>query len=153
MTGKQGDLFGGTEAATVVDLPRQRARFEVHEHCFISGPRRGTVRHSHEGGSEPHQHPNTGPASYTIDKDEWRAMTGAEGGGRKEFTDAPEGDQFERVELADWQKTFEVHVGDPPPGFVGSGGGMFAAARMILACRMTVSNVVPFPGKPRKVAT
>lgn len=143
------DLFG-----EVVKLPQRAAAktFEMHDHCIISGPRACrsiTITHSHEGGSEPHQHPDTGPASYTIDQDEWHAATGMHGGGRKVFTATPEGEQLARVELEEWQKTFEIHVGDPPPGWTGTGGGMAAASRMILACRMTVSNVLPFPGPKR----
>lgn len=139
------DLFG----------ERPETKLEVHEHSIISGPRacRGErVIHSHAGGDAPHQHPDTGPASYIIDKDDWLRETGLSGGGRKSFTAAPTGEQLPTVELEDWQKTFEVHVGAPPPGFQGTGGGMFTAARMILGSRMTVSNVVPFPSKPVRSA-
>lgn len=118
-------------------------RLEVHEHCFIRGPRscfagseRGRVVHSHEGGDVPHQHPDTGPASYTIDKDEWLAATGLRGGGRKKFTAKPIGEQIDRVELEDWQREFEVIVGPPPPGFEGEGAGIAPAARMVLAFGM-----------------
>ncbi|QOZ25325.1 hypothetical protein [Bradyrhizobium sp. CCBAU 51753] len=141
-----GDLFGHS--------PDQR-QLEVHEHAIISVPRANhgqSIRHSHEGGSEPHQHPDTGPASYTIDKDEWLKATGLRGGGRKQFTKTPEGEQLPIVELEEWQKSFEVHVGALPPGFRGTGGGMAAATRMILAHRMTVSNVVPFPSTPKRRA-
>jgi hypothetical protein len=155
VTRRKNDLFG----ADVVRLPIEKRRLEVHEHRFISGPRsrfagtdRNVVRHSHEGGSERHKHPDTGPATYTIDKDEWFAATGLKGGGRKEFSDEPVGEQLAIVPLEDWQKTFEVHVGAPPPGFTGTGGGYAAACRMILGSRMTVSKVVPFPGPGRKRA-
>lgn len=137
------DLFGA------VPKPKQ---LEVHRHCIISGPRvhrSEEIVHSHEGGSEPHQHEHTGPGSYTIDQDEWAEATGMKGGGRKEFTDAPSGEQLPIVELEDWQKSFTIYVGDPPPGFEGSGGGMATAARMMLACRMTVAEIIPFPG-PKK---
>jgi hypothetical protein len=130
-------------------------KLEVHEHSIISGPRSrmsAKIVHSHEGGDVPHQHPDTGPASYTIDKDDWfRASGGAIGGGRKRFTKEPEGEQLPHVELEEWQKSFEIHYGDPPPGFEGTGGGHLAAARMVLAFKMTVSNVVPFPG-PKKAS-
>lgn len=129
---------------------------EVHEHCIISGPRANRLNakivHSHDCGGIPHQHPNTGPATFTIDKDDWhRATGGVAGGGRKRFTDSPEGEQLPRIELEDWQKSFEIHYGEPPRDFKGTGGGHLAAARMMLAFKMTVSNVVPFPG-PKKAA-
>lgn len=140
------DLFG--------PIP-DRKPLEVHEHHIISGPRAHsgkTIVHSHERGELPHGHEHTGPAAYTIDKDDWARATGLQGGGRKRFTDAPEGEQLPIVELEDWQKSFTIVVGDPPPGFSGTGGGYYAAARMILACRMTVDNVVPFGGPKKKVA-
>lgn len=138
------DLFG--------TAPKQS--FEVHEHCIISGTRanRGMrIVHSHDGGSEPHQHEHAGPASYTIDRDDWLRATGMQGGGRKQFTKAPDGEQLAIVELEDWQRTFEVHVGTPPPGFEGTGGGMVTASRMILGSRMTVSSIIPFPGPKKAV--
>lgn len=137
------DLFG--------EVP-QRKPLEVHEHSIISGPRSNCgakIIHSHEDGEIPHQHPCMGPATYTIDEDDWHRMTGLAGGSRKRFTKIPEGEQLPRVELEDWQKSFEIHYGDPPPNFKGTGGGHFTAARMVLASRMTVSNIVSFPG-PKK---
>jgi hypothetical protein len=117
-------------------------RLEVHEHCIISGPRANKtwcnkIVHSHEGGSDSHQHPDTGPASYTIDKDEWLRATGLRGGGRKKFTLSATGEQLPRVELEDWQREFEVIVGPPPPDFSGSGAGIAPVVRMILAFGMT----------------
>lgn len=131
------DLFGGT-------LPKTpSASLEVHEHVFIRGPRArfaGTddnrIRHSHEGGDVPHQHPETGPASYTIDKDQWFAATGLNGGSRKEFTKKPAGEQLPIVELADWQKSFNVYIGPPPKDFRGTGAGPAPIARMVLGARM-----------------
>jgi hypothetical protein len=84
---------------------RGSAHLEVHEHCFIRGNRAryaGTdashLVHSHEGGDVPHTHADTGPASYTIDKDEWLRATGlVGGGGRKKFTDEPTGEQFPAI--------------------------------------------------------
>jgi hypothetical protein len=146
MTTRQTDMFG--------DVP-ERKRLEVHEHSIISGPRAhcaAKIVHSHEDGEIPHQHPHTGPATYTIDKDDWsRASGGLVGGSRKRFTAVPEGEQLPRVELEEWQKSFEINYGDPPPGFEGTGGGHLAAARMVLTFRMTISNVVPFP-RPKKAA-
>lgn len=116
------------------------AKLEVHEHCFIQGPRArfagARVVHSHEGGDVPHQHPDTGPACYVIDKDEWLAATGLRGGGRKKFTKAATGEQLDRVELAEWQRGFDVVVGAPPRGFEGEGAGIAPAARMVLAFGM-----------------
>ena len=117
--------------------------FEVHEHRFISGPRargsawpRSTLVHSHFGGEAPHKHPDTGPSSYTIDKDEWFRVTGLKGGGRKQFTPAPSGEQLPVIRPSAEESSFEIHVMDPPPGFVGSGGGMTTAARMVLGHRL-----------------
>lgn len=74
---------------------------EVHRHVFISGPRAGqTIVHSHEGGhSDPsgagaHTHPDTGPARFTIDADEWARATGLKGGGKKKFTKRATGEQL-----------------------------------------------------------
>jgi hypothetical protein len=127
----------------VVQFPSPKARkLEVHEHCFIDGPRSryaGTAAshlvHSHENGDVPHSHPDTGPASYTIDKDEWFRATGLKGGGRKKFTPAPTGEQFPFVARTPEEQQFEIIVCDPPapPGFTGEGGGQHAAARMVLA--------------------
>lgn len=123
----------------------QVAYLEVHEHVFITGRRSNGVfvratqkttsqfSHSHEGGDVPHQHPDTGPACYTIDKDAWLAATGLRGGGRKNFTKAPTGEQLDLVELEERQRSFDVIVGDPPPGFEGEGAGVAPAARMVLA--------------------
>jgi hypothetical protein len=123
-----------------------RGRFEVHEHCFIRGDRANKswlykFSHSHEGGDVPHQHPDTGPASYTIDKDEWFLATGLRGGGRKKFSAKPSGEQFPIVELEDWQRSFEIIVGSPPKDHQGEGPGLAPAARMILAFGMHVSAV------------
>lgn len=137
------DLFG------TVPKPEQ---LEVHEHAIISGPRNGrpAIVHSHPGGNEPHKHEHTGPACYTIDKGDWkRASDGLEGGSEKRFTTAPEGEQLQIVKLEDWQKSFEIHHGPMPPGFEGTGGGHLTAARMVLRFKMTVDNIIPFPG-PKK---
>ncbi len=116
-------------------------RLEIHEHHFVSGPRSHKTwcwdfKHSHLGGNIPHQHPDTGPACYTIDKDEWlRATGGVKGGGRKQFTGKPSGEQMEWVELEECQKSFKIIVCDPPDP-TGQGGADLAAARMMLAFRM-----------------
>jgi hypothetical protein len=140
------DLFG--------KAPEQKP-LEVHEHSIVSGPRNGRsekIVHSHQDGEAPHKHEHTGPACYTIDKDDWaRATSGVTGGSRKRFTKTPEGEQLPRVELEEWQKSFEIHYGENPPDFKGTGGGHLAAARMVLAFKMTIAKVVPFPG-PKKAA-
>lgn len=123
-------------------------RLEVHEHSFVSGPRAGghyensvwhtgKFTHSHEGGAQPHQHEDTGPATYTIDADDWfRATGGTRGGSRKRYTVKPSGEQMPIRELEEWQKSFTVVVCDPPADFKGTGGGDLAAARMALTFRM-----------------
>lgn len=125
-----------------------KGRLEVHEHSYTSGQRANggcyvggvwmTSRfaHSHEGGDQPHQHEHTGPASYTIDKDDWFRATGARGGSKKRYTTKPTGDQMPIRELEDWQKSFRVIVCDPPTDFKGTGAGDLAAARMMLTFRM-----------------
>ena len=128
-------------------------KFEVHEHCYTSGPRSNRpgykFEHSHFGGDVPHTHPNTGPASYAIDKDEWFRATGLQGGGRKKFTAKPSGEQLQTIPRTAEENTFEIHVSDPPPGFVGTGGGLQAAARMVLAFGMT-ARVIDGRGPERK---
>ncbi|HYZ88313.1 MAG TPA: hypothetical protein VE620_03350 [Myxococcales bacterium] len=142
------------------------ARLEVHEHSYISGRyangganipgkmpptwKASKFSHSHEGGDRPHQHPETGPASYTIDKDDWLRTTGLRGGGRKTFTVKPTGEQLPIVELEDWQKFFELIIGDPPADYRGEGPGFAPAARMILGHKMTcVIRDARTPGKSR----
>lgn len=141
----QPDLFGDTQTCP--------PPFEVHEHCIISGPRanRGiTIRHSHEGGSQPHRHPDTGPSSYTIDADDWCRATGLKGGGRKEFSRLPEGEQLPSIPPTYDDTHFEVIGFDPPSiptGFAGRGGGIDTLARMVLGSRMTpVFRVIPGGG-------
>jgi hypothetical protein len=74
-------------------------KLEIHEHRFTSGDRAGILWlerliHSHEGGNDPHRHPETGPACYTVDRLSWRKNTGLKGGGRKRFTARPGGEQL-----------------------------------------------------------
>lgn len=121
-------------------------RLEVHEHCFIRGPRsrwaapHGRVVHSHEGGDVPHTHPDTGPGSYTIDKDERLRATGLKGGGRKKFTAAPTGEQFPTIPRTPEENAFEVIVCDPPAAGTtaaqGTGPGEALPLRMVLAFGM-----------------
>lgn len=90
--------------------------FEVHEHCYISGPNINLLTHkfshSHPNGNVPHTHPDTGPSSYTIDKDEWFAATGLKGGGRKKFTAKPTGSQLPFTPRTAEEQVFYVVV-DP----------------------------------------
>lgn len=114
---------------------------EVHEHWRVSGPSHH-LHHSHEGGDAPHQHHQYGPASYTIDKDEWLKATGLRGGGRKSFTAKPTGEQLPIKELEDWQKSFEIIVDEEScrralAGTEATGAGVGPAARMVLAFKMT----------------
>jgi hypothetical protein len=125
--------------------------FEAHTHCFVSGPRSrfcsAEIEHSHENGSIPHEHPDTGPGSYTIDSDEWFQMTGYELPVRrkKKFTKKPIGEQLPFVASTPEQQAFQIIVGDNPPDWDPkyTGGGHLAAARMILGSRMHVSSVTP----------
>lgn len=140
-------------------MTRHRSRgFEIHEHSFVSGPRAGhwsrsRVLHSHEGSSTPHEHPNTGPASYTIDKDEWARATGMVGGGRRQFTRLPSGEQIgPPIPRSEADNTFQViYVGDggaavargagrlkrlKPADRAQDGGGIPTAMRLIQQLRM-----------------
>lgn len=136
------------------------ARLEVHRHAFVSGPRAGghyerdgqwhtgTFSHAHASGDVPHAHPDTGPASYTIDTDAWYRTTRMHGGGRKTFTAQPSGEQFPIVALTPEQQTFEVHcTGRVPPGWVGEGGGFATAARMVHAFKL---RAVVIDARPRR---
>lgn len=122
---------------------RKPAALEVHSHCIISGPRaniigRNEIMHSHEGGERSHEHPDCGPSSYTIDKDDWLNVTGMIGGGRKKFTHNPTGEQLEFIPRTPEQNQFEVIFCDPPPAFEGEGAGISPIARMLLGCKMNV---------------
>lgn len=147
----QSDLFGSASTSPAKG-------YEVHEHCIISGPRhsgrldRNRIVHSHEGGDVYHSHPHTGPASFVIDKDEWFAATGLRGGGRKKFTKTPNDEQLPYIARKLGEGEFEIHVGPPPPGWTGSGGGYAAACRMIMAGDNKVSKVIPFGPKGRAKA-
>lgn len=118
---------------------------EVHEHCFVRGPRatasysNGFVTkfsHSHADGNRAHGHPDTGPAAFTIDKDDWYRRTGLRGGGRKTFTVKPTGEQFPIEELTEAEKTFTVIVGNPTPREWGTGPGIALPLRMVLGFGM-----------------
>lgn len=113
-------------------LPRD---LEVHEHTVLNSQRSPAPRivHSHEGGSTPHQHLSTGPATY-----------GKVGNGKPD--EKPRGPQLPRVELEDWQKSFEIIVCNPSPskgqpGYIGEGPGLLPAERLVNTYRMTISAV------------
>ncbi len=130
--------------------PTGRKTLEVHRHTFVSGPRShgmfiqttqettSTFHHSHVDGHRGHRHPDTGPACFDIDKDEWFRTTGLKGGGRKTFTAKPSGEQFALVALTEQESTFKLIVGTPTPsvgqpGYLGEGPGIALPARMMLA--------------------
>lgn len=131
---------------------------EVHSHSFVSGKRAGghyerdgkwhtgTFEHSHEGGDVAHQHEHTGPASYTIDKDDWYRSTGLRGGGRKKFTVKPSGEQMPIVELEPWQRSFEVIFCAPTPS-MGESGYMGEGPGIALPLRIAMGFKVPFAVK------
>lgn len=125
-----------------------RPQFEVHRHTFVSGPRAnghyerdgqwhtGTFSHSHDGGHVGHEHPHTGPACYTIDKDDWFRTTGLRGGGRKTFTPQPTGEQFPIVALTPEQQTFEVRIVGHHDPAKGNGPGIALPARIAFAFKL-----------------
>lgn len=140
--------------------PAAAKTLELHTHSFTSGPRsRGSYAngfvtkfsHSHADGHRAHCHADTGPSSYTIDKDDWFRSTGLRGGGRKTFTVNPKGEQFPIEELEDWQKSFQVIICNPTPskgqpGYMGDGPGEALPLRLMLgfgiACIVTDGSAV-----------
>ncbi len=110
-------------------------KLEVHEHSYVSGPNANIcgrrVVHSHEGGDVPHEHEHTGPASRTIDKDEWFARTGLRGGGRKKFTAKPAGPQLATIPTA--PSTYEIIVIGKPATTGTTGPGLSIVHRLDLA--------------------
>ncbi len=144
-----------------------KGTLEVHSHHYLSST--SSFEHSHEGGGVPHKHPDTGPATFVIDKDEWHAATGLDGGGRKKFTHKPTGPQLPIAELEDWQRTFRVvFVDEYTDGHAGAGisreafeasrakfeargaASAHAAAGMVLSFGMTPTSEVSTtePGRP-----
>lgn len=127
---------------------------EVHRHAYVRGPNAGwspcrEVVHSHEGGDRPHEHPDTGPATYTIDKDEWLRATGLIGGGRKKFTKKPTGPQLAIVDLEDWQRSYDLII-IGPPSTDATGGGEFAVERLRQACKILPSRIIDGSASPRR---
>lgn len=99
-----------------------RAKLEVHEHAWVTGPRSRFVGqklvHSHGGGDVAHEHEHTGPSCYTICRKQWLKKTGLVGGGRKRFTASPTGEQLPQRNLTEEELTYDLVVVGPP----GQGG-------------------------------
>lgn len=128
-------------------------RYQMHEHSYVRGPRSNNTgtrnfSHSHEGGDVPHEHEDTGPSCYTIDKDDWYRRTGLRGGGRKKYTVKPNGEQLALVAIDPADLEFDVvYCVDAMAKFrewdpKSTGGGDGAAARMELAFGMKANLVV-----------
>ena len=133
----------------MLDMGRNNAGHEVHEHSYITGPNANIcgrkLVHSHEGGDVPHKHEHTGPAARTIDKDEWYAATGLKGGGRKKFTKRPTGPQLPTIVVE--PPTFEIIVvGAPNTAATGPGDAVPHRLRLAFGARVTRVT------GPRKVA-
>lgn len=127
---------------------------EVHEHHFITGPRaygsRSKFTHSHEDGNAPHFHPDTGPAAYTIDADDWYASTGMRGGGKKKFTVKPTGEVLECIPRK--PEPFRVIFCDPPhppghpPDVHGPGEALPLRISKVFKMPFTVEKLPPKGG-------
>lgn len=137
---------------------KPRRKLEVHEHWFITGPNanRGLrLVHAHDGGGQPHEHADetqrTGPAAYTIDKDEWMRRTGLSGGGRKKFVDAPTGTQLPLVAIEPPRIDINI-VGDGGRAAArgAAGPGLNAVSRMQLVFKARVASVTIEPGRGGK---
>ncbi|HEU4582485.1 MAG TPA: hypothetical protein VFS67_29710 [Polyangiaceae bacterium] len=139
-----------------------RARLELHEHCYISGPNarcagtdRGRLIHSHEGGDRPHVHEDeihrTGPGSYTIDSMQWARATGMRGGGKKRFTGEPTGPQLPLQEVEPPQIRVVI-VGDGGASVAGenAGAGEAPLLRMMLGMKAQVASVEHCPARRRR---
>lgn len=137
-------------------------QFEVHDHCYISGPNsryagqeRSHLVHSHEGGDQPHVHEDelhrTGPASYTIDAETWARATGMRGGGTKRFTREPTGVQLP-LRQVDPPQIHVVVVGDGGASVAGenTGAGEAPVLRMMLGMKAQVASVQRRPGRRRR---
>ena len=137
--------------------------FEIHSHSFVRGTRsragyhqnvwRGiNVSHSHEGGDRPHTHQDTGPASYTIDKDVWLRTTGMQGGGRKKFTAQPWGEQLGIAQPYDG--SFQVILGKPTTPELGTGPGVSLPMRMALTFKapftVEIAQRAATPGRRKR---
>lgn len=114
--------------------------FEVHEHCYIAGPRANTsaykFSHSHDGGDVPHEHPDTGPAARTIDKDEWMRATGLVGGGRKRFTRKPTGVALPTIAIDESRLTYRLIIHESCARSKSAGPGIGPVVRLGLVFGM-----------------
>ncbi len=108
----------------------------MHEHTVLNTHRSPAPKivHAHEGGDQPHQHPDCGPAFYGYRKPTFRGK--------------PTGEQRPWKDLEDWQRSFEIHVVGPPtpskgqPGYVGEGPGLLPVERMVHGFKMRISRIV-----------
>jgi len=112
-------------------------RYQVHVHSVLNSRRSPVPKtvHSHEGGDQPHQHPNCGPAFYGYPRQ------------TPKFSAKPKGEQRPWQDLEDWQKSFEIHVCDPlpakgKPGYIGEGPGLLPVEVMVKGFKMRVSRIV-----------
>lgn len=84
--------------------------YEMHEHIFVAGLRKKSgygkdgkwhvggehILHSHDGGSVPHIHPDTGPSFYGYRK--------------PKVTKKPTGEQFKYVSRSQEDNNFELVI-------------------------------------------
>lgn len=98
---------------------------EIHEHYDLTNANKPNIRHSHAGGSEPHQHPKCGPAVY-----EPRRQIGIRKPRKPKMTAKPTGPQLPWKELEEWQRSFKVVVCDPTPPEWGEGPGIALPLRI-----------------------
>ena len=130
-------------------------RYQVHEHSIVSGPRANggcyapsgqwllsKFSHAHEGGDQPHKHPECGPAFYGYPRQ------------TPKFSAQPKGEQRPWQDLEDWQRSFEIHIGEPSPakgqpGYIGEGPGLLPVERMITGFKMRVSRIVDHTSRKR----
>jgi len=128
---------------------RKEMPLEVHEHWYITGPFACSAHrlvHAHERGDQPHEHADetqrTGPAAYTIAKDEWLLRTGLKGGGRKKLVSKPTGNQLPFV-TREPSRIDIVIVGDGGAAAArgAQGPGLSAVDRMVLGFKARVASV------------
>jgi hypothetical protein len=75
----------------------------------------------------------TGPACFTIDKDAWLRATGMRGGGRKKFTEGPEGPQLSAIAIPAQERRVKVFVHPSAREVDHVGAGSATLARMVAA--------------------
>jgi hypothetical protein len=105
----QADMATVGEKAATFD--RAFNQFERHSHALISGERilGQRVEHSHTDGSEPHAHPEHGPAAFTWTKEEARRVGFLPSSGTApKLSRKPTGPQLEYVATPDDELYFPV---------------------------------------------